>query len=146
MDVHITEHIASGAGHVRRILLAQLAKYREEAHDDPPVLDAAGVRIPVLVIVGARVGNPPDGTQVKIAARRHRERFPVFTGTIRVVPIDSLSSELVLSGSYDVPLGLLGALADRTVLANAAERSLQRLLARMKAELSGAVLHSIMGA
>jgi hypothetical protein len=145
MDVSLTERVASGAARVRRILLTKLAGYRDEAAGEPPVLDAAGMRVPVLVDVGNPVGDPADGAEIRISARRNRSRYPVFTGTLRIVPVDTLTSELTLTGRYDVPLGLLGALADRTVLATTAERSLQRLLGRMKAELSGDVLHSIMG-
>jgi hypothetical protein len=146
MDVNLTERVASGASHVRRVLLSKLALYREaEMPEDAPVLDAAGMRVPVAVDVGKPVGDPPDGAEIRISARRHRSRYPVFTGTLRIVPVDALHSELTLAGHYDVPLGLLGALADRTVLASTAERSLQRLLAQMKAELSGDVLRSIMG-
>ena len=146
MDINLTERIASGAPRVRRVLLNKLAGYCDaDAPGDPPVLDAAGIRVPVQVDVGDPVGDPPDGAAIRISARHHRSRYPVFSGTLRIVPIDTLTSKLTLSGQYEVPLGLLGALADRTVLATTAERSLQRLLVRMKADLSGDVLRSIMG-
>lgn len=145
MDIHLTERIACGSVVLRPLLLAHLTRYHDDPSGDPPVLDAAGVRIPILVDVGAWIGNPPEGANIVISARRHRERYPVFAGTLRVVAVNTLSSELILDGRYDVPLGLLGVLADRTILATTAERSLRRLLATMKDDLATAALDSVMG-
>lgn len=144
MHVHLVEHIASGARFAGPQLLRQLAAYRDETAE-APVLDAAGVSVPVTIEVGEHIGNPADGARIRIGARDHRGRYPVFDGTLRIAAQTNLDSMLVLNGNYEVPFGHLGRLADRTVLRATAERSLARLVARMKAELSTAVLESVMG-
>ena len=144
MHVQITERIASGARFVAPRLLERLESYRDETGISP-VLDAAGMHVPVTIEVGEHVGSPPDGARIRVSAKDHAERFPVFEGTLRVLPVTTLDSTLVLDGRYEVPLGLLGRLADRTVLRAAAEGSLARLMARMKSALSAAVLESVMG-
>jgi hypothetical protein len=141
MDVHITERIASGARFVAPRLLEHLEAYRDESVS--PVLDAAGLRVPVTIEVGEHVGSPPDGARIRLSAKDHAERFPVFEGTLRIVPVTTLDSHLVLDGRYEVPLGLLGRLADRTVLRTTAEASLARLMAEMKAALSAAILENV---
>ena len=142
MDVHIIERIASGARFVAPRLLEQLEGYRDESGASP-VLDAAGMHVPVTIEVGEHVGSPPDGARIRFSARDHAERFPVFEGTLRIVPVTTLDSTLVLDGRYDVPLGLFGRLADRTVLRTTAEDSLTRLMTQMKAALSAAILENV---
>jgi hypothetical protein len=144
MNVHITERIASGTRVAAPRLLEQLAAYHDES-SDPPILDAAGMRVPISIEVGERIGSPPSGARIRVSAKDHASRYPVFAGTLRVVPITALDSTLLLEGEYDVPLGLIGRLADRTVLRATAERSLIRLMAQMKAELSAALLEGVMG-
>ena len=71
--------------------------------------------------------------------------FPVFHGTLRAEPIDALSCRLVLAGRYNVPLGAIGTVADRTILAGAAKRSLRALLITIKAEIASSVLRTVSG-
>lgn len=144
MHVQITERIASGARFVAPRLLERLEAYRDETGISP-VLDAAGMHVPVAIKVGEQVGSPPDGARIRLSAKNHAERFPVFEGTLRVLPVTALDSVLVLEGRYEVPLGLLGRLADRTVLRTTAEGSLTHLMSRMKSALAAAVLESVIG-
>jgi hypothetical protein len=145
MKVRITEHIASGARFVAPRLIERLDAYRDDTAGEQPVLDAVGLRVPIAVEVGERVGSPAEGALIRLCAKEHAERFPVFEGTLRVLPITTLDSTLVLDGCYEVPLGLIGRLADRTVMHAAAEHSLARLMARMKAEVSADILNYVIG-
>jgi hypothetical protein len=144
MQVHVTERIASGSRFVAPRLLEQLAAYHDES-SDPPVLDAAGIRVPISVEVGEHIGSPPNGARIRLSAKDHAGRYPVFEGTLRIEPITALDSTLLLEGEYEVPLGLIGRLADRTVLRTTAEGSLARLMAQMKSTLSAAILESVTG-
>jgi hypothetical protein len=135
--IHLVEPIASAAKYVLPVLLERL-DYRRAMHND--VLTAIGIRVPVSIEARGRTGVPPDGAEIVLNAEQHAALFPVFHGAIRVEPIDALSSQLSLSGTYTVPLGLLGGLADITVLADVAERSLRRFLAELKLEISSTAL------
>jgi hypothetical protein len=144
MHVHLTEHLASGVRFAAPRLLAYLTAYLDESTDQP-ILNASGLRVPILIEVGERIGSPPNGARIRLNAKEYAWRYPVFEGTLRVVPITALDSTLLLEGDYEVPLGLIGRLADRTLLRTIAERSLVRMMAQMKAALSAAILESVMG-
>lgn len=145
MDLRLEAHIAAGAPFAAPVLVDGLAAYRDHDVDAGRELEAMGVRVPIVVDVSERLGNPPDGARVRLSAKDHAVLFPVFEGTIRIEPIDAFSSKLVLAGRYDVPLGFFGELVDRTLLATTAEQSLQRLLERTKAELAEAILRRASG-
>src|ERR1700721_2147319 len=102
MKVHVTERIASGTRFAAPRLLEQLAAYRDETSEQP-ILGVAGIRIPISVEVGERIGSPPNGARIRLSAKTHAGRYPVFEGTLRVVPITALDSTLLLEGDYEVP-------------------------------------------
>ena len=139
MRVHLEATLATAAHLVAPVLLARLDAYRA----DPPksyALSALGAQQPIAFIVRAHVGTPPDGARIVISAKERAQLFPVFDGVLRVEPRDMLSSRLILEGSYTVPAGPVGTLADRTVLAGIAESSLRALLAELKDDLARATL------
>jgi hypothetical protein len=141
MKIQLFEEIGSGAPYVAPILVARL----QSLHDDPAAsnaLTSLGVTVQIRTIVGSLIGVPPDGAELVMQAQSGAAAFfPVFHGTLRVLPVDSFSSKLVLSGTYRVPLGALGAVADRTLLAGTAKRSLQVFLGEARDEIAAAVLH-----
>jgi CBS domain-containing protein len=67
------------------------------------------------------------------SAEPARAAFPTFSGTIEVEPLDAAAAHVSLAGSYEVPLGAVGAVIDGTVLRNVA-RSTGELLVRDIAE------------
>jgi hypothetical protein len=141
MKVQLFEDIASGAPFVAPILVARLRTLRKDpagAH----TLSSLGVAIGIRVDVGTIVGVPPDGAKVELEAQSgNAAAFPVFAGILRVVPVDAFRSRLALTGVYRVPLGALGEVADRTVLAGIAKRSLQTFLGEIRGEIEARVLH-----
>jgi hypothetical protein len=141
MKIQLFEDIGSGAPFVAPILVARLARI----HDEPlgsHMLSSLGIAVRVAVEVGSAVGDPPDGAEISVQAQSGTAAlFPVFEGTLRVIPVDTFSSQLVLSGTYRVPLGALGEVADRTLLAGTAKRSLQTFLGEARDEIAAAVLH-----
>ncbi len=144
MKIQLFEAIASGAAFVAPILVARLTRIHADPLG-PNALTSFGVTVQIAIIVGAIVGEPPDGAQVTLRAQSGTAAmFPVFEGTLRVVPIDTFSSRLVLAGTYRVPLGALGEVADRTLLAGTAKRSLQTFLSEARDEIAAAVLQSAM--
>jgi hypothetical protein len=145
MDVRLEERIAAGAPFAAPVLVDYLSAVRAGDADDERELEAMGVKVPIVLDVSERVGDPPNGARVRLNAKENAALFPVFEGTIRIEPIDAFSSKVVLEGRYDVPLGLLGALVDRTLLAKTAERSLQQLLERAKTQLAEAILRRASG-
>jgi hypothetical protein len=143
MKIQLFEEIASGARFVAPVLVARLTAL----HDDPAgshALTALGVAVRIKLVVGALVGAPPDGAELVMQAQDGAAVFfPIFHGTLRVLPIDAFRSKLTLAGTYRVPLGALGDVADRTLLAGTAKRSLQTFLGETRDEIAAAVLHEV---
>jgi hypothetical protein len=144
MKVRLSETLASGASFVAPILIARLDALREHP-DEAHSLGALGMSVKVAIRAGDPVGDPPDGARIMLQALEGAAAFPVFDGTLRVEPLDTFSSKLVLTGSYSVPLGAIGSVADRTILAGAAKRSLRSLLNELRAEVAASVLRSVAG-
>jgi hypothetical protein len=144
MKVHIIETVPSGAAFVAPILVSRLDALREQP-DDAHALGALGISVRVAIRAGEHVGDPPDGARIELRAVTGSAAFPVFDGTLRVEPIDAFTSRLVLAGRYSVPLGTLGTVADRTILAGAAKRSLRTLLVTMRTEIAASLLQKISG-
>ncbi len=88
-------------------------------------LDGA-ISVPVSAAVEARPMRWE--CRLQLEAEHNRQLFPRFDGTLTVTPNGNDESELWLQGSYEPPLGALGAGTDTTVLHGAAERSLQTFL------------------
>jgi hypothetical protein len=144
VKVHIIETLASGAPYVAPILVARLDALREKP-DDAHSLAMLGVSVKIAIRAGEHLGDPPDGARIDMQALDGSAVFPIFHGTLRVEPIDAFSCRLVLAGRYSVPLGAIGTVADRTVLAGAAKRSLRALLITIQAEIASSVLRSVTG-
>jgi hypothetical protein len=140
MKIQLFEEIGSGARFVAPVLVETLnALHTGPA---PHTLASFSASAQLELDVGALVGTPPDGAHLTLQARSGGAAFfPVFAGTVRVTPVDPFASRLTLTGTYRVPLGVLGEVADRTLLAGTAKRSLQTFLSAMRDELSVAVLH-----
>lgn len=145
MEVRLVEQLATAAKLVAPVLVERLDAYAAERDHDAIALEGLRLRVPVRLEVEERVGVPPDGARVKIAAVHESGLFPIFTGTIRVEPQGPLTSRLVLTGSYALPLGPIGALADRTVFADVAADGLRRFLAHLKSEVCTATLRRELG-
>lgn len=80
--------------------------------------------------------------RLDIAALRSQKLFPRFHGTISVTPNGQQACELWLQGSYDPPLGALGAAIDATIFHGAAKDSLSELLAWLVDEITRSVTES----
>jgi hypothetical protein len=141
MKIQLSEDTACGAPFVAPILVARLTALQHDPSASH-ALSTLGLRVNVRITVGATVGDPPDGAAITMQAQRESAAFfPVFAGTLRVVPVDTFSSRLVLAGTYRVPLGALGVVVDRTLLSGTAKRSLQTFLSETRDEIAAAVLH-----
>ncbi len=79
---------------------------------------------------------------VAIAAAHHVAWFPQFSGEVRSVARTPLDSALQLVGEYAVPLGTLGAVADRVALTRVAESSLRIFLMRVREDVLDEVQRS----
>jgi hypothetical protein len=144
MKIRLIETLASGAPFVVPVLLRRL----DALHKDPAgshTLSALGATVKIALRAGDHVGDPPDGAHIDLQALEGAAAFPVFQGALRVEPIDAFSSRLVLAGNYRVPLGVVGSVADRTILAGAAKRSLRGLLAEIRTEVATSVLRRASG-
>lgn len=70
-----------------------------------------------------------------LAANQHADWFPTFRGEVHSESGSPLNSSLRLVGNYEVPLGALGTVLDRTALSGAAERSLRAFLERLRVDV-----------
>jgi hypothetical protein len=139
MKIRLIESLASGAPFVAPILVRRL----DTLDKDPAgshALSTFGATVKIAIQTGAHVGDPADGAWITLQALTGPAVFPVFEGTLRVEPVDPFTSRLVLAGQYSVPLGTIGSVADRTILAGAAKRSLRSLLGEIRTEVGAAVL------
>ena len=139
MKIRLIESLASGAPYVAPMLVRRL----DSLNKDPAgshARSALGATVKIAISGGEPVGEPPDGAWITLQALAGTAAFPVFRGTLRVEPVDTFSSRLVLAGQYSVPLGTIGSVADRTILAGAAKRSLRSLLGEIRAEVAASVL------
>jgi hypothetical protein len=139
MKIRLIETLASGAPYVAPMLVRRLASLDKDPSGSH-ALSALGATVKIALGAGEVVGEPPDGAWITLQALAGAAIFPVFHGTLRVEPVDAFSSRLVLAGHYSVPLGTIGSVADRTILAGAAKRSLRALLGEIRAEVAASVL------
>jgi hypothetical protein len=141
MKIRLIETLGSGAPYAAPILIRRL----DNLDADPAAshaLSALGATVKIAIGTGEHVGEPPDGAWITLQALAGAAAFPVFRGTLRVEPVDTFSSRLVLAGQYSVPLGTFGSVADRTILAGAAKRSLRSLLGEIRAEVAASLVRS----
>ena len=98
-------------------------------------LGVAGAAMTVPVRVTLDGARTTTSIPITLEARQRAGWFPTFRGEARSESESSLSSYVRLSGFYEVPLGALGPILDRTVLKGAAERSLRSFLERLRADV-----------
>jgi hypothetical protein len=141
MKIQLFEELATGAPYVAPILVARLRTLQRDPSGSH-TLSSLGVTVQIKIAVGDTIGQPPDGADITMQAQSGSAAFfPVFAGTLRVMPLDTFRSRLALAGTYRVPLGVLGEVADRTLLAGTAKRSLQTFLSEIRDEIFASVLH-----
>ncbi len=112
--------------------------------DDAPEVDGsfrtrlrseiAGIDTEKLVRVRVGVaGRRGSRLRIPLAweAESGRRVFPRFDGTIELEPMSAARAQLTLTGSYEVPFGPLGALADASALRRVAEASAEELVERI---------------
>jgi len=95
----------------------------------------AVMAVPVTVELRDSKSRTPSTIPIGLRATRHSELFPTFLGTVHSEGQGNLESVLRLDGTYDAPLGILGHVADSTVLGHAAERSLRSFLERLRTDV-----------
>jgi hypothetical protein len=107
-----------------------LAVYLSDLH----VAVRGEIRVPVAMEISEHPGR--FECAISIRAASNEGFFPTFEGTLSMTPVGT-HSELWLQGTYRPPFGFIGDVLDRTVLRNAARRSLQAFLQRIAEDISG---------
>ena len=74
-----------------------------------------------------------------IAARNTPWMYPRFRGGLELAPVGAASTTLTLSGTYEVPLGILGRAFDATAARGIAPRGLADFIDRLVADVTDAV-------
>lgn len=74
-------------------------------------------------------------------ADEHPEWFPELDAELRFRPVGDDATEVQLAGSYEPPLGVVGALGDRLIGHHLAESSLQEFLAGVTRRLADELVH-----
>ena len=89
---------------------------------------AAQTRVyPGLNLTASPGVQPAWDFRITLRARTAEHFFPTFEGTINVTPVGD-SCEIWLQGTYEPPLGRVGAQFDSTVLRGAAQSGLRAFL------------------
>lgn len=96
---------------------------------------SAAMAVPVTLELRDAKSRTPSTIPIAIRATHHSELFPTFHGTVNIEGVGNLESVLRLEGTYEAPLGILGHIADRTVLGHAAARSLRSFLERLRSDV-----------
>jgi hypothetical protein len=103
--------------------------------EDPSLSAAAGaapeavrVAVPVVLDTDARTAPYDGDIAVTLRARSNAGFFPTFSGTIGVEENGLSHSRVSLRGSYQAPLGVMGAAIDAVALRGVARSSLERML------------------
>jgi CBS domain-containing protein len=80
-----------------------------------------------------------DDHRVVVPVQWHAEpaqrMFPSFEGAFEWEPLASNLGQLTLTGSYSIPLGMIGGLVDATVLRGVAHRTARHLVRRLAQEV-----------
>ena len=95
----------------------------------------AAMSVPVTVELRVSPTRTPNAIPIALRATHNSPLFPVFHGAVLCERAGNLESVLRLDGTFETPLGMLGSIADRTVLGHAAERSLRSFLERLRADV-----------
>jgi hypothetical protein len=101
-------------------------------------LEVAGHQVGAHAVM--EVGRPTISDRlvvlpVRLRGRDHRRLFPTMDGSLDVAWLGRDRTYLSLNLTYEPPLGLMGKLADRTLLHRVAETVVQRLLEAVANEL-----------
>lgn len=120
--------------------------------DEPPAVDGSfelrlpsptgavpgGKRVRATAGVAARSSDGRTRVPLRWRATAMPHAFPTFDGMLELQPLSDRLAQLSLVGSYDVPLGPVGLVADATLLAGAAQRTAQDLVAALGHEVAAA--------
>jgi hypothetical protein len=134
IDSTVPSPVAVVAPRLLTVLMGYVSRSDVALTLDLGVADAA-MSVPVTVTLGRGKARTATVVPLVLSATRRASWFPTFRGEASSEAISPLESTLRLRGTYDAPLGALGAVADRTVMAHAAERSLRSFLERLRTDV-----------
>lgn len=127
--LRVLEHLAPASRHGDVGLTVPLA-----ALHLPGVGDLS---VPIVLTLGEpSIDAAERSVPVRLKSRASERMFPSFSGVLRVHPVAEHRADLVLDGRYTPPAGLLGALADATLLHSVAHLSLRAFLGRLADEVA----------
>jgi hypothetical protein len=145
-DVALEREVPVAAAAVRAALRPVLDELSERSRAGELSLTArlaardgvtlAEVGVPVLLTVGA--SRQPEGESIPIEVRASGPGafFPTFSGAVDANERGPALTEVTLRGSYDAPLGPIGAALDATAFRGTAMHSLSALLERIIAAVN----------
>lgn len=90
--------------------------------------DVGYIAIPIKLEIGAEETEPRHQVRLTIRARRNAELFPVLDGALGVDSSGPSSSQVWLSGTYELPMSGIGTFFDKVVAGNAAAKTLENFL------------------
>lgn len=119
-------------------ILAEIAKREGPWRDFALYLNLRDVRLPDIgyIAIPVRVVCQPEVVEASaqrqlrlhIEATRESQAFPVFSGVCAASAIGPSRANVWLDGDYDVPLGILGAAINASLVAGAAKKTLENFL------------------
>lgn len=123
--------LASGAlGSILQSIAGQQGPWRGFALHvslgDLRLPDVGYVAVPIDLSV--QKADKKDTFEIRFSAERLPSAFPVFTGSLELESGSLGESTLHLDGRYELPVPIVGALFDRTLVPHVAAKSLENLL------------------
>jgi hypothetical protein len=101
--------------------------------------DVGYVAIPVRVSISGETAEPQHELRFRLDAMRSPKAFPTFDGAIGVDGTGPSSGLVWLAGTYEPPVGSLGAMFDQLVARGMAEKSLNTMLDEIGAAVEARV-------
>lgn len=145
MFVQHSVHIDRPTGECSRVLQRGARTWFPRLQADSHT--AVGLRVAGVTLrkrVTVELGEPEtkgQWTNVPISwkATFPEQLFPVLTGRLELVPVDSQTTRLTVSGMYEPPLGRLGALIDEAVMHSVAEATVREVTESIAKQLGRVV-------
>lgn len=139
-SVHVQRPVAECAEYLKSASREWFPRLRSDLKSEVG-LRVAGISVRKRVKV--ELGRPEahgDWTDLPISwkATFPEHLFPVLTGRLELVPVDTTETRLTVSGMYEPPLGRLGTVIDDAVMHNVAEATVRELTEEIAAQLGAA--------
>ena len=128
--LHVFQHATAAAASDAAKLHAQIGPF--------DIGTDISIRV-VRVASDTYYGEPATRLELEWVATSNPGWFPKMTATLAIFPLSSHETELEIEGTYEPPIGKLGAAIDRALMRGIAEESVRRFVQEVAGWLRAAL-------